>query len=486
MSRLIAISNRVSAPVVKEGSGSQGGLAVALGAALRAHRGIWFGWSGEITDRFTGQMEMHRSGGVTTATVDLEEQDVEEYYNGYANRTLWPLLHYRVDLAEFDRSFGSGYERVNDLFADAVRPLIEPDDLVWVHDFHLIPLASRLRARGSKNRIGFFLHTPWPPMRLFVSLPFHRRLVESMLHYDLIGFQTQEWLDSFQHYVERELGGTVGEDGTVWVDGHSVKTAVFPIGIDYKDFAAAAEGEAAKAAFQSLADSRIGCKTIIGVDRLDYSKGLPERFEGYRRFLEEHPEYCRRIFLLQIAPPSRGEVTTYETIREQLDELSGRINGEFASVNWVPIRYVNQGYPRAELAGFYRASEIGLVTPLHDGMNLVAKEYVAAQDPDDPGVLILSRFAGAAIQLEPGALLINPFSKDEISDAITTALEMPREERVRRWEAMIDTVANEDAEWWSRSFVDALKSVPTPDSDSSDVPAQTKRSRAGTEQEGAR
>ena len=486
MSRLIAISNRVSAPVGADPSGAQGGLAVALGAALREHHGIWFGWSGCITDRFTGQMEIHRHGGITTATVDLEEQDVDEYYNGYANRTLWPLLHYRVDLAEFDRSFGSGYERVNELFADAVTPLIEPDDLVWVHDFHLIPLASRLRARDFRNRIGFFLHTPWPPMRLLASLPFHRRLVGSMLHYDLIGFQTQEWLDSFHHYVERELRGTVEVDGTVRVGDRSVKAAVFPIGIDYKDFAAAADGEAAKAALDMLRGSRSGCKTIIGVDRLDYSKGLPERFEGYRRFLEEHPEYCRRIFLLQIAPPSRGEVTTYKTIREQLDELSGRVNGEFASVNWVPIRYVNQGYPRAELAGFYRASEIGLVTPLHDGMNLVAKEYVAAQDPDDPGVLILSRFAGAASQLEPGALLINPYSKDDISDAITTALEMSREERIRRWEAMIDTVANEDAEWWSRSFVDALKSVPVSEPSRSGAAARPKAVRAGTEPEGAR
>ncbi len=481
MSRLIAISNRVSASLGGSGSGAQGGLAVALAAALREHHGIWFGWSGSLAQRFTGQMDVHRHDGVTTATVDLEEQDVDEYYNGYANRTLWPLLHYRVDLAEFDRSFGSGYERVNDLFADAVMPLIEPDDLIWVHDYHLIPLASRLRARGFKNRIGFFLHTPWPPMRLLVALPFHQRLVQSMLHYDLIGFQTQGWLDSFHHYVECELGGTVDTQGIVRTDGHTVNTAVFPIGIDYDDFAAAADGEAAKAASRSLTDSLNGRKTIIGVDRLDYSKGLPERFQGYRRFLEERPEYRGRIFLLQIAPPSRGEVTTYETIRKELDELSGRINGEFASVDWVPIRYVNQGYPRAELAGFYRASDIGLVTPLHDGMNLVAKEYVAAQDPNDPGALILSRFAGAASQLGSGALLINPHSKDEISDAIAAALEMSREERIERWQAMIDTVANENAEWWSRNFVAALKDVSIADSKPNAPPARgAKAHSAGT------
>lgn len=456
MARLIAISNRVSAPFAGQAVGAQGGLAVALGGALRAHRGIWFGWSGAVTSQFSGNMEIQRRAGITTATVDLEEQDVEEYYNGYANRTLWPLFHYRVDLAEFDRSFGSGYERVNERFAEAVAPLVEPSDLVWVHDYHLIPLASRLRSRGLTNRIGLFLHTPWPPPRLLVSLPFHQRLVASMLDYDLIGFQVEEWLHSFQEYIVRELGGTVDKHGTVRVGERSVKTGAFPIGIDSEEFEAAARSPEASAAHDLLKESCNGRHSIIGVDRLDYSKGLPERFEGYRRFLEEHPDCCGEIFLLQIAPPSRGEVNTYEAIRQQLDELSGRINGEFANINWVPIRYVNQGYPRTALAGFYRASEIALVTPLRDGMNLVAKEYVAAQDPENPGVLILSRFAGAAYQLEGGALLVNPHSKDEISDAISAALEMPLDERIRRWKAMIASVRDQDLAWWSRNFVAAL------------------------------
>ncbi|HEX8639991.1 MAG TPA: alpha,alpha-trehalose-phosphate synthase (UDP-forming) [Allosphingosinicella sp.] len=457
MSRLIVISNRVSVAKGKS-PGAQGGLAVALDAALRESRGLWFGWSGNRTDEFTGHIDLQRHQGVTTATVDLEEQDVEEYYNGYANRTLWPLFHYRIDLAEYDRSFGSGYERVNERFASTVAPLIEPDDLIWVHDYHLIPLGQQLRERGLKNRIGFFLHIPWPPHRLMVSLPFHQRLVRSMLAFDLIGFQTEEWLDSFHHYIERELGGTVEADGTVRVGSRSVRTAAFPIGIDTKAFIRAAKSPTAVEACDRLKKSVEDKHILIGVDRLDYSKGLAERFLGYRRFLEEHADCRGKVTFLQIAPPSRGEVHTYEHIRENLDELSGRINGEFAEVDWVPIRYVNQGYPREDLAGFYRAAEIALITPLRDGMNLVAKEYVAAQDPDDPGVLILSRFAGAAHQLKE-ALLVNPYSKDEISDAIAKALEMPRGERIRRWRAMMDNVEREDVLWWRQSFVDALQAA---------------------------
>jgi len=460
MSRLILVSNRVSTPKPRSEGGAQGGLAVALAAALRESGGIWFGWSGNVAAEFTGQINMQRVEGVTTATVDLEEQDVDEYYNGYANRTLWPLFHYRIDLAEFDRSFGAGYERVNERFAETLAPLIEPNDLVWVHDYHLIPLGQRLRRRGLFNRIGFFLHTPWPPQRLLVSLPFHERLVRSMLDYDLIGFQTEEWLESFHHYVSRELGGTIAPDGTIDVDGRRVRTGAFPIGIDVGEFREALETEEAGRALATLRHSAEGRKMIIGVDRLDYSKGLAERFNGYRRFLEEHPDWSGRVSFLQIAPPSRGEVHTYAHIREELDQLSGRINGAFAHVDWVPIRYVNQGYRREWLAGCYRASDVALVTPLRDGMNLVAKEYVAAQDPEDPGVLILSRFAGAAHQLGE-ALLVNPYSKDELSDAIRAALTMPKAERIRRWEALYDNVRREDVHAWRRGFIEALASVPS-------------------------
>lgn len=454
MNRLIIISNRVSAPKDSH-SGSQGGLAVALAAALREYKGIWFGWSGETVDQFTGHINFQRHQGVTTAMVDLEEQDVDEYYNGYANRTLWPLFHYRIDLAEYERDFAGGYQRVNDRFADTVRPLIEADDVVWIQDYHMFPLGSALRKRGCRNRIGFFLHIPWPPKRLLGVLPEAAELVRHLFAYDVIGFHTQEWLDSFCDYAVGEMDATLDGD-LLSLDGRTVQVMANPIGIDAKEFMEASRTPTARLAYRRMRDSATGRDMIVGVDRLDYSKGLEERFLGYERFLHAHPEERKEVFLLQIAPPSRGSVESYQKIRTTLEGLSGRINGAFADVDWVPIRYVNHGYPREQLAGIYRAAKIGLVTPLRDGMNLVAKEYVAAQDPEDPGVLILSRFAGAAMQLDVGAMLINPYSAEEMSDAILAALKMPLDERRRRWQAMMDNVVTEDVVWWRKRFTDAL------------------------------
>ena len=454
MSRLIVVSNRVQPPA-KAGAGAQGGLAVALQAALREYSGLWFGWSGDVVDQFNGEINFQTAHGFTTATVDLEEQDVDEYYNGYANRTLWPLFHYRIDLAEFERDFAGGYARVNARFAETLAPLIKPDDLVWVHDYHLFPLGRELRERGLENRIGFFLHIPWPPTNLLLSLPNHRELVESLFDYDVVGFQCDSWLDSFLHYVTEQMGAVVQPGGWVTVNGRTIRVLDCPIGIDFEAFSEAVNSPTARYARYRAKQSAAGREMIIGVDRLDYSKGLEERFLGYERFLSKRPDQHSELFLLQVAPPSREDVRSYQQIRASLDSLSGRINGEFADFDWVPIRYVNRGYPRDQLAGFYREAKVGLVTPLRDGMNLVAKEYVAAQDPEDPGVLILSEFAGAARQLQE-AVLVNPYSPDELADAIQFALSMPRQERIRRWEALYANVRDEDVVWWRRRFTDAL------------------------------
>lgn len=444
-------------PKARGVAGAQGGLAGALNSALKDYGGIWFGWSGEESEDRTGNINLQRNDGVTTATIDLSTRDVDEYYNGYANSTLWPLFHYRLDLTEYERETGKGYERVNERFAECVTPLIEEDDLVWVHDYHLLPLGERLRSRGLKNRIGFFLHIPWPPARLFVSLPYHERLVRTMLEYDLIGFQTEEWLESFLHYCRKELGADVDENsGQISFEGRTAIARAYPIGIDWEHFQAQGVKEEAKVAEKRLLSSTRDRTAMIGVDRLDYSKGLPERIDGIGRFFDQHPERVRDLVFIQIAPPSREDVESYQKIRTELEQKTGQINGARSEVDLVPIRYVNHGYSHAELYGFFRASKIGLVTPLRDGMNLVAKEYVAAQDPDDPGVLILSRFAGAAHQLGD-AVLVNPHSPDDLSHAIRVALDMPLEERKARYLAMIDTIRDDNVQDWTKRFCEDLK-----------------------------
>jgi trehalose 6-phosphate synthase len=454
MSRLIVVSNRVSAPA-QAGEETVGGLAMALAAALREYSGLWFGWSGRTASEFTGALDTATVDGVTTAVVDLEEADLDEYYNGYANKTLWPLFHYRTDLAAYDRVYGEGYSRVNRRFAETLAPLVRPDDLIWVHDYHLIPLARELRALGVRNRIGFFLHVPWPARQVFTALPGHHRLVEAMFDYDLAGFQTAEYLQAFEDYVLAEAQGAQPGPGLLRAFGRTLRVGAFPIGIDAADFARMLRSPRARRMRDLMTAATVFRHLVVGVDRLDYSKGLEERFAGYERFLADNPDMRREVLMLQIAPVSRESVEAYQEIRARLDALSGRINGEFADVDWNPFRYVNKNYRRDELAGIYAAARVGLVTPLRDGMNLVAKEFVAAQNPDEPGVLILSRFAGAARQMGE-ALLVNPNSPEEIAEALKRALAMERPERIRRWRALFDNVRREDVTAWRDAFVGAL------------------------------
>jgi trehalose 6-phosphate synthase len=455
MSRLIVVSNRVSPPA-PEGASSQGGLAMAISAALREYSGVWFGWSGQSTPEFTGQLSMQRVNGVTVATMDLEEQDIEEYYNGYANRTLWPLFHYRIDLTQYERSYGEGYARVNARFADMLMPLIEPGDLVWIQDYHLIPLGRELRMRGLKNAIGFFLHIPWPARELLLTLPRHRQLVEALFHYDVIGFHTEEWKNAFLSYVLYDAGGMAMSDGRATAFGRTVLPKAFPIGIDAKGFLELKQSEEARESYERMIESKAGRRMLLGVDRLDYSKGIDERLLAFERLLNESPELKREIFLLQISTFTRSEVEAYQDMIARLDALTGRINGLHAEMDWMPIRNVHRMHGRDELAGIYRAADVALVTPLRDGMNLVAKEFVAAQDEEDPGVLVLSRFAGAAAQMRD-ALIVNPFSQEDVADAIRRALAMPVEERRRRWKSLMEGVEQEDVVAWRDSFVQSLE-----------------------------
>ena len=458
MSRLVVVSNRV-APVRKVRSGGEGGLAVAVLAALRERGGIWFGWSGRTSEVEAETPNIFDVGKLTYATLDLTQQDYDEYYNGYANRILWPLFHYRLDLTDFSRRDMVGYLRVNALFAHQLKPLLRDDDVVWVHDYHLIPMAEQLREAGCKQRIGFFLHIPFPTPEVLVALPNHRALIQALCAYDLVGFQTERDVHAFLEYIVMEAGGAVERAGIVRAFGRSLRVGAFPIGID-----TAAVARFAKEAVRSrqtvrLQDSLNGRKLIIGVDRLDYSKGLIVRVEAVEHLLRSYPANRGQVVFLQIAPPSRADVPEYMNIRQELEAAAGHVNGAYAEFDWAPIRYLNKGFTRQTLAGFLRISRVGLVTPLRDGMNLVAKEFVAAQDSRNPGVLVLSRFAGAARELE-GALIVNPYDVEGVGEALQVALAMPLAERRERWKTMFTYLKRNDVDAWRESFLDTLAAAP--------------------------
>ena len=437
---------------------------VALQAALEETGGLWFGWSGQVGAGGSGALHEGREearGGrhIDYLTMDLSQQDHDEYYNGFANRALWPLLHFRLDLVDYDRDSYEGYRRVNELFADTLAPRLRDDDVVWIHDYHLIPLARLLRRRGVRCRLGFFLHVPMPSSDLLGGLPHHAELFESLSSHDLIGFQTQRDLERFQDYVRLFGRGKVIEAGVLeTAGGHRLRAGAFPISIDTGHISELAAAAVDRGSSKRLAASLGHRQLAIGVDRLDYSKGLPERFRAFERYLQSYPDQRGRLTFLQIAPVSRGGVPEYQELRAELEQLAGHVNGGWSDPDWTPMRYVNRNYPHATLTGFYRQARVGLVTPLRDGMNLVAKEYVAAQDPDNPGVLVLSSFAGAAREME-GALLVNPYDLDGVAAAIAQATDMRIEERRERWQPMMERLCDYDITRWRREYLAALRAV---------------------------
>jgi trehalose 6-phosphate synthase len=468
LAQLVIVSNRVAIP--EEGGKAQaGGLAVAVNAALKRTSGMWFGWSGKITSRTKIAPQDVVHDNITYRTIDLAKEDFQEYYHGFANRVLWPILHYRVDLAEFSRRDLTGYLRVNDHFARELHKVLGPDDLVWVHDYHLMPLAKALRDLGHKNRIGFFLHIPCPPPEMLTALPHHERLVPSLCEYDLVGFQTGDDAFNFSRYLTRECGYH-SHDFNFSIGERTMRVDVFPVGIETAEFARIAQRAERIPLVQQVRQSLAGRALIIGVDRLDYSKGISHRLAAFERFLQTQPDWQGKVTYLQIAPKSRAEIPEYADMAQAIGAAAGRINGAYGEADWTPIRYVNRAYSRTTLAGLYRAARAGLVTPLRDGMNLVAKEYVAAQNPEDPGVLILSRFAGAARECE-AALLVNPYDPDSVAAAIGQALSMPLAERRQRHDAMYRVLARNDIQFWADRFLDALERPPATVSGFETLPA---------------
>jgi trehalose 6-phosphate synthase len=453
--RLILVSNRVAVPDPK-GPCQAGGLAIAVNAALKRREGIWFGWSGRVSEDSTGlEPAVVESAQRTYITLDLSPSDFQEYYNGFANRVLWPILHYRVDLAEFTAVDLGSYLRVNARFAEALSQYIRPDDKIWVHDYHLLPLAKQLRALGHGNLIGFFLHIPCPPPDILLALPQHAETLGTLGHYDLVGVQTEHDADNLRRYFELPGGISDRSRSSFDREGCHDQIRAFPVAIDTQGYARVASNAMRSKFAEEMRDSLGGRRLILGVDRLDYSKGIPHRIQAFGHFLDTYPEQCGQVTYLQVTPKSRAEVPEYADLNEAVSTLVGQVNGRHGEPAWTPIRYVNRAYSRATLATLYRMAGVGLVTPLRDGMNLVAKEYVAAQDAEDPGVLVLSQFAGAAEELE-SAILVNPHEPEAMAAAIKSALDMPLAERQERHKCMFDHLASNTIDRWAERFLSTL------------------------------
>ncbi|MDO9250599.1 MAG: alpha,alpha-trehalose-phosphate synthase (UDP-forming) [Hydrogenophaga sp.] len=457
MGRLVVVSNRVADPRKT----ASGGLAVALGQALQASGGLWFGWSGKIVEGGTpgeGDVHLQSAGPVQLATVDLSREDHDSYYLGYSNGVLWPVFHYRLDLADFDAGFIGGYRRVNQMFAHKLAAMLRPDDVIWVHDYHLIPLAAELRNMGCQQRMGFFLHIPLPPPLLLAAVPEHEWLMRSLFAYDLVGFQSEADVAHFSRYVGTETSADILGEHEFRAFGKTLQVQAFPIGIDVDEFTALGQGREAVDMYEQMRDEYSRRRLLLGVERMDYSKGLPQRIKAFRQLLQNYPENLGSATLIQIAAPSREAVDAYAALRHELESLCGSVNGDFGELDWMPVRYIHRSVARKRLPGLYRAASVALVTPLRDGMNLVAKEFIAAQDPEDPGVLVLSRFAGAAEQMRD-ALLVNPYDTTRTAETMQRALQMPLEERQRRHQALLQNIREQDVHWWRQRFLNALNAV---------------------------
>ena len=448
LSRLVIVSNRV--PLPTERGARAGGLAVALAEALRPGS-VWFGWSGKRSGY--GPLRMSWGEGVHYATFDLTEAEYQAFYVRFANGVLWPLLHFRLGLLSFRNEDYEGYLAVNQRIAEALASMLRPDDVIWVHDYHLIPLGERLRALGVTNRIGFFLHTPFVPLALWRALPGAERLLRAWCAYDVIGFHINDYRQSFLECLRGMLGIHPDRHGTFFSDERLVQTLAVPVGIDPDAFADTA---------RRYTEPQVSARTLaIGVDRLDYSKGLPHRFQAFAQMLTRYPQHRRQVSLLQIAARSREDVRAYQQLRRDLDRLVGDTNGQFSDFDWTPLRYMSRAVRRPVLAGLFRVAKLGVVTPLRDGMNLVAKEFVAAQDPADPGVLVLSCFAGAADDLGT-ALIVNPYDIDAMADAMHRGLAMSLAERQERWQALRQRVWLNTASRFCTTFLAQLQTPTMP------------------------
>ena len=460
--RLIVVSNRVppssSFETQGKGEAAAGGLVSAVRSAMEQDGGLWFGWSGRSARRrVTTGPTVRIFGRIQLATMDLSDDEVSLFYLGFSNRTLWPLLHSFPMRAVIRHDTYRAYRRINMRFAQALMPFLRDDDLIWVQDFHLFHLGYELRRLGWRGKLGFFLHVPFPPAEIFDIMPWASDTLEALLHYDLVGLHAERYRHNLVDALNFELGGELNGDFYTY-GGQTARLGVFPIGIDPDAFRPQEYGH------EHTIEDELGLvanpdrRLILGVDRLDYTKGIPHRLRIFERLLERHPNLGGNLIYIQISSPSRTRVPEYVQEKDQVERLVGQINGRFSEAGWVPIRYLYRSYAQSELAGFYHDADVCLVTPLRDGMNLVAKEFVAAQDVNSPGVLVLSRFTGAAYTMKD-AVIVNPYDIDGTADAAYRALRMPVGERRRRNRSLLSVVERHSSQNWSDSFCAALQDL---------------------------
>lgn len=463
MKRLIVVSNRLPFTLTKDEAGkwsarpSSGGLVTGLDPVLREMGGLWIGWSGTTTpsrEVKSALTRATRNTGYKVVPIELSEVERDQFYYGYSNEVIWPLFHDLQVLCNFDHSYWESYLEVNERFADTVKANSRRGDFTWIHDYQLMYVGEMLRRKGFDEQLAFFLHIPFPSLDIFTKLPQHAELLHGLLQYDLIGFQTLRDLRNFVQCARRLEGLKIEAKENRQIvrwKGRTIVAGAFPIGIDATHFSeTAAQEDVARRAWNIHAgfpDRQL----ILGVDRLDYTKGIPDRLKAYRNALERYPDLHHRVTFIQVVVPSRTDIPKYHALKTEIDRLVGEINGEFSSGNWVPIHYVFRSLDFLELLAYYRTAEIALITPLKDGMNLVAKEYCACSIEEN-SVLILSRFAGAADQLKKGALLVNPYDIQHSADALYKAFQMKPRERQTRMKRLRANVKTEDIFWWVRSF----------------------------------
>ncbi|MBN2206354.1 MAG: bifunctional alpha,alpha-trehalose-phosphate synthase (UDP-forming)/trehalose-phosphatase [Candidatus Aminicenantes bacterium] len=435
---------------------SVGGLATGLAQFYKSEPSAWVGWPGIPLSRIDDKEKRairERLMKESCHPVFLTGYEVDHFYHGFANRTIWPLFHYFPLHTVYNKVFWQVYENVNEKFADAVAGLVRPGDKIWIHDYHLLLLPELIRRRKPEAAIGFFLHIPFPSYELFRLLPWREAILRGLLGADLVGFHTESYGRHFIESASRILGVQAGP-GRIRIGPRTVKVGAFPMGIHFERFSSASSDPRVRREVEKIEKRCVGRKIILSVDRLDYSKGIPQRLEAYELFLEKHPAWREKVTLIMIAVPSRVSVPTYAQLKKSVDESVGRINGRFGTIGWVPIWYHYRALPFESLASHYRAADVCLVTPLRDGMNLIAKEYLASRDAGD-GVLVLSEMAGSAAELG-GSILVNPNNVEEMAEAVKEALSLNPAEQVRRNEPMRRLIESHTVVRWARDFLAAL------------------------------